>query len=150
MVHAAEVQEQMGKIAEAAESYQQALLLDETKSEPQATATDWFNYAQFLRRQKQPERLVYACLYRAEDIMSTNPGETLDAIVSGAERECSEAWGGIPFGACKPVEAIVGSSFFAEHRVHEPSSRSEVRSCASIKITSSRANWSRIRLKTVD
>jgi tetratricopeptide (TPR) repeat protein len=81
MVHAAEVQEQMGKIAEAAESYQQALLLDETKSEPQATATDWFNYAQFLRRQKQPERLVYACLYRAEDIMSTNPGETLDAIV---------------------------------------------------------------------
>ncbi len=89
MVHGAEVQEHMGEIAEAASSYQQALLLDETQGEPQAAATDWFNYAQFLRRQKQPERLVYACLYRAEDIMNTTPGDTLTAIV--AARKESEA-----------------------------------------------------------
>jgi tetratricopeptide (TPR) repeat protein len=82
MVHGAEVQEHLGEIGEAASSYQQALLLDETQGEPQATATDWFNYAQFLRRQKQPERFVYACLYRAEDIMNTTPGETLSAIVT--------------------------------------------------------------------
>jgi tetratricopeptide (TPR) repeat protein len=82
MVHGAEVQEQMGEIAEAASSYQQALMLDETKGEPQATAMDWFNYAQFLHRHKQPERLVFACLYRAEDIMNTTPGDTLSAIVA--------------------------------------------------------------------
>src|SRR5450432_4779421 len=80
MVHAAEVQEHMGDAAAAAESYQQALLLDETKGEPQATASDWFNYAQFLRRQKQHERLVFGCLVRAEDIMNTTPGEALNAI----------------------------------------------------------------------
>jgi tetratricopeptide (TPR) repeat protein len=82
MVHAAEVQEHMGDAAAAAESYQQALLLDETKGEPQATASDWFNYAQFLRRQKQPERLIFACLYRAEDMMNTTPGDALGAIVA--------------------------------------------------------------------
>ncbi len=86
MVHGAEAQEHLGEFAEAASSYQQALLLDETQGEAQATATDWFNYAQFLRRQKQPERLVYACLYRAEDVMNTTPGGTLSAIVA-ARRE---------------------------------------------------------------
>jgi tetratricopeptide (TPR) repeat protein len=89
MAHAADVQEHLGEIADAAASYQQALMLDETKGEPQATATDWFNYAQFLHRQKQPERLVFACLYRAEDVMSPTPGETLSAIV--AVRKQSEA-----------------------------------------------------------
>lgn len=89
MVHGAEVQEHMGQFAESASSYQQALLLDETKSEPQATATDWFNYAQFLRRQTKPERLVFACLYRAESLMNTTPGDTLSTIV--AARKESEA-----------------------------------------------------------
>jgi tetratricopeptide (TPR) repeat protein len=82
LVHAAEVQEHMGEFAEAASSYQQALLLDEMKGELQATATDWFNYAQFLRRHTQPERLIFACLYRAEDRMTTTPGDTLTAIVT--------------------------------------------------------------------
>ncbi|HEV2991952.1 MAG TPA: tetratricopeptide repeat protein [Candidatus Angelobacter sp.] len=82
MVHAADAQEQMGSFSDAAASYQQALLLDETENEARAAASDWFNYAQFLRRQKQPERLVYACLHRAEDIMNTTPGQALDAIVA--------------------------------------------------------------------
>ncbi len=85
MIHAADVQERMGSTAEAADSYQQALLLDETQNEPHATASDWFNFAQFLRRQNQPERLVFACLYRAEDLMSTNPGGELSTIVKARE-----------------------------------------------------------------
>ena len=48
MVHAAAVQEQLGEIANAAASYQQAIVLDETENEPQSTASDWLNYAQFL------------------------------------------------------------------------------------------------------
>ena len=82
IVHTAAVEEQLGEAAKAAASYQQALLLDETANEPQATASDWFDYAQFLHRQKQPERLIYACLYRAEDIMNTTPGEALNAIIA--------------------------------------------------------------------
>jgi tetratricopeptide (TPR) repeat protein len=82
MIHAAEVQEDIGEIANAAASYQQAIVLDESENEPQSTASDWLNYAQFLQRQNQPERLIYACLYRAEDIMSTTPGAALDAIVT--------------------------------------------------------------------
>jgi tetratricopeptide (TPR) repeat protein len=89
IVHGAEVQEHMGAVWEAAASYQQALLLDETAGQPQATASDWFNYAEFLHRHKQPERLVFACLYRAEDIMSTSAGDALDAIV--VARKESEA-----------------------------------------------------------
>ncbi len=89
MVHAAEVQERVGETAEAAESYQQALLLDETQNEARATASDWFNFAQFLRRQQQPERLVFACLYRAEDLLRTTPGEELSTIVKAREESAA-------------------------------------------------------------
>jgi tetratricopeptide (TPR) repeat protein len=92
MVHAAEVQEQMGEIADAAASYQQALLIDETEDEPRTIASDWFNFAQFLRRQKQSERLIFACLYRASDIMNTTPGEVLSAIVA-AQKESAARLG---------------------------------------------------------
>lgn len=93
MVHAAPVQEQLGEIANAAASYQQAIVLDETENEPQSTASDWLNYAQFLERHKQPERLIYACLYRAQDILNTTPGPALDAIV--AARKSSAARSGL-------------------------------------------------------
>jgi tetratricopeptide (TPR) repeat protein len=89
MVHASEVQERTGEFAEAADSYQQALLLDETQNDSLSTASDWFNYAQFLRRHQQPERLVFACLYRAEDLMKPNPGKELSAIVNAREESAA-------------------------------------------------------------
>jgi tetratricopeptide (TPR) repeat protein len=89
MVHAAEVQEQMGENAEAAASYHQAIFLDEAQNESHAIASDWFNYAQFLNRQRQPERLVFACLYRAEDIMNTTPGDALSAIVAARKESAA-------------------------------------------------------------
>ncbi len=82
LAHAAETQERAGVIGDAAQYFQQALLVDETQGEPRATATDWYNYGQFLRRQKKPERLVFACFYRAQDLMSTTPGEELTAIAA--------------------------------------------------------------------
>ena len=86
MVHAAGVEEQMEMPGDAAASYQQAVVLDEAENEPRATASDWFSYAQFLRRQKQPERLVCACLYRAEDLLNTTPGEALATIVAARKQ----------------------------------------------------------------
>lgn len=88
LVHAADAEEHAGAFGEAAQYFQQALLIDETQGDAQATATDWYNYGQFLRRQKQPERLVFACLYRGQDLMSTNPGKELSTIA--AARAASE------------------------------------------------------------
>jgi tetratricopeptide (TPR) repeat protein len=89
LAHAATAQEQSGAFADAAQSFQQALMLDETQGEEHAAATDWYNFGKFLRRQKQPEKLVFACFYRAEDLMSTTPGGALSAIISA--RQESEA-----------------------------------------------------------
>ena len=89
LAHAADVEEHAGAIGEAAQHFQQALMIDETQGEPAATATDWFDYGQFLRRQNQPERLVFACFYRAEDLLSNTPGETLSTIK--VARAASEA-----------------------------------------------------------
>ncbi len=93
MLGAAAVQEHNGEFAGAAQSFQDAVTLDETQGEARAAAVDWFNYGQFLRRQKQPERLVLACFYRAEDLMSTTPGAELSAIVT-ARKESAARLGG--------------------------------------------------------
>jgi tetratricopeptide (TPR) repeat protein len=81
-VHRAELQEKQGDIPSAALSYQNALLLDASLADSRGAASDWLNYGQFLHRQKQPERLVYACMLRAEDLMSLTPGDELSVIVN--------------------------------------------------------------------
>lgn len=82
LVHAADSQERSGDIGTAAQSFQQALIVDETQGDPKAAATDWYNYGQFLRRHNQPERLAFACFYRAQDLMSTTPGDELTTIAT--------------------------------------------------------------------
>lgn len=81
LAHAAEALEQSGSIGEAAQAWQQAILLDETQGQISATASDWFNYGQFLARHGQSEQLIFACFLRAEDLQNTTPGETLSTIV---------------------------------------------------------------------
>jgi tetratricopeptide (TPR) repeat protein len=88
LAHAADTQDHSGAAANAAQLFQQALAIDETEGDPHAAAIDWYNYAQFLRRHNQPERLVFACLYRAQDLMSTTPGQELTTIAAAvAESE---------------------------------------------------------------
>ncbi len=82
LAHAADTQERAGANGDAAQFFQQALIVDETQGDPKAAATDWYNYGQFLQRQKLSERLVFACFYRAQDLMSTTPGEELKAIAA--------------------------------------------------------------------
>jgi Tfp pilus assembly protein PilF len=99
LMHFAEVQESLGKPAEAAHSFQQALKLDEQAGDAQAAAIDWLNYGQFLQRQKQPETLVFACFLKAEDLLRGSPGKELSAIVK--ERETTEAHLGKEAGAVR-------------------------------------------------
>ena len=89
LVHLADLQEKQADIAGAAQSHQRALQLDAALSDPRSTASDWFNYAQFLRKQQQPERYAFACLLHAENILQSTPGDELTAI-SQARKE-SEA-----------------------------------------------------------
>jgi tetratricopeptide (TPR) repeat protein len=79
-VHLADLQEKQGNAAAAAQSYQRALTLDASLSDPRSAASDWVNYGQFLQRQGKPERLVYACFLRAEDLLRTAPGTELSAV----------------------------------------------------------------------
>lgn len=99
LVHAADTQERVGDAGAAAQLFQQALIVDETQGDPKAAATDWYNYGQFLRRQNQPERLVFACFFRAQDLMSTTPGEeltTIAAAVTASEARLGPAARALP------------------------------------------------------
>ena len=80
LAHRAGLQEKQGNAAAAAQSYQRALALDDPFADARGAASDWVNYGQFLRRRHQPERFVFACMIRAEDLLSTTPGDELLAV----------------------------------------------------------------------
>jgi tetratricopeptide (TPR) repeat protein len=88
LVHLADLQEKRESAAAAAAAYQRALAMDASLSDPVSARSDWFNYGQFLRRQHQPERLVFACLLRAEELVSAASGAELATIAQArAESE---------------------------------------------------------------
>jgi tetratricopeptide (TPR) repeat protein len=89
LVHLADLQEKQNDVRGAAQSYQRALQLDAGLADPRSTASDWFNYGQFLRKQKQPERFVFACLLHAENSLQNTPGDELTVVSQG--RKESEA-----------------------------------------------------------
>jgi tetratricopeptide (TPR) repeat protein len=91
LVHLADLQEKQNDVQGEAQSYQRALQLDASLSDPRSTASDWFNYAQFLRRQQQPERYVFACLLHAESLLQNVPGATEVLSVVSEGRKESEA-----------------------------------------------------------
>jgi tetratricopeptide (TPR) repeat protein len=109
LVHLADLQEKEGDIRGAAQSYQRALQLDATLSDPRSTASDWFNYAQFLRKQHQPEGYVFAGLLHAENVLQNTPGDEL-TVVSQARKE-SEARLGVESGVVRrKLDEIVAES----------------------------------------
>ena len=88
LVHLADLREKRGDTAAAVAAYQRALAIDASLSDAASVASDWFNYAQFLRRQRQPERLVLACLLYAEGLVNTTAGAELSAVAQArAESE---------------------------------------------------------------
>src|SRR6267378_4033725 len=88
LVHLADLHEKRESIVAAAAAYQRALAIDASLSDPVSAGGDWFNYGQFLRRQRQPERLVFASLLRAEAMMNSSPGAELATIAQArAESE---------------------------------------------------------------
>jgi tetratricopeptide (TPR) repeat protein len=86
LVHLADLQEKQSDIGGAAQSYQRALKLDAVVSDPRGAASDWFNYAQFLRKQRQPERFVYAGLLHAENTVENTRGDER-TVIENARKE---------------------------------------------------------------
>jgi tetratricopeptide (TPR) repeat protein len=78
--HQAELQEKQGDAEGAAESYQLALRTDANVKDAHSVASDWFNYAQFLKREKQPDRYVLACLLKAEKALQGASGEDVSTV----------------------------------------------------------------------
>jgi tetratricopeptide (TPR) repeat protein len=80
LVHLADLQDKRGNASAAAEAYQRGLSIDASLSDAVSAGSDWFNYGQFLRRQRQPERLVFGCFLRAEELVSKTTGAALTTI----------------------------------------------------------------------
>jgi tetratricopeptide (TPR) repeat protein len=88
LVHQADVQERMGDAEVAARSYQQALSADAGTADRRSAGIDWLNYGQFLLRHGAAERLVFACLLQAEELMQAPGGEELAPVTKArAESE---------------------------------------------------------------
>jgi Tfp pilus assembly protein PilF len=109
LVHLADVQEKQSDTKGAQQSYQRALKLDAGLSDGRSAASDWFNYAQFLRRQQQPERYVFAGLLHAESILQKTPGDELTAITQ-ARKESEARLGKEAAGVRRRLEEIVTKS----------------------------------------
>ena len=109
LVHLADLEEKESDIRGAAQSYRRALELDRALSDPRSAASDWFNYAQFLHKQQQPERYVFACLLHAENTLENAPGDELTVIIQA--RKESEARLGQEAGAVRrKLDQIVEES----------------------------------------
>jgi tetratricopeptide (TPR) repeat protein len=80
LAHLADLQEKKGDAKAAAESYQRGLSLDAKGGDQHSEAIDWFNYGQFLRRHGLPDELAYACLLRAENLLSASGGPELETV----------------------------------------------------------------------
>jgi tetratricopeptide (TPR) repeat protein len=90
LVHLADLQEKQNDVQGEAQSYQHALQLDASLSDPRSAASDWFNYAQFLRKQRRPERYVFACLLHAENLLLNTPKASEELTTVSESRKESE------------------------------------------------------------
>jgi len=92
LAHRADLQDKMDNAATAAQSYQRGLALDAKTGDSHGEAFDWFNYGQFLRRHNQPDEIVYACFFHAENLLMSDKGSDLETV-RAARREVANKMG---------------------------------------------------------
>jgi len=80
LVHLASAQEKGGDVKAAADSYQKALAADAKSNDPTSSASDWFDYGQFLERHGKPDDLAYACILQSQDLLKRTGNPALDAV----------------------------------------------------------------------
>ena len=81
LMHHAILEEDQGRLAQAAQLFQLALAVDAVYNDPPSVAADWVEYGQFLLRHNQSPRFAFACILHAEELLQAKPGRERDAVV---------------------------------------------------------------------
>jgi tetratricopeptide (TPR) repeat protein len=111
--------EGMGRNHEAIKCYQRGLILDAQSGDPEQRGMDWFNYSQFLRRHKQSNQLVLACLLKAEELLAPVKGVGLDTIVA-TRQEIVQRLGQESAIVRRDLEALVKKALSEELQNYNP------------------------------
>jgi Tfp pilus assembly protein PilF len=115
LAHLADLQERLSDISGAAQSYQRALQLDAGLSDPHSAVSDWFNYAQFLRKQGEPERYVLACLLKAQAALKAKDASPDEAsTVKQALEESEQRMGKAAASIRQELDAIAAEALKLE------------------------------------
>lgn len=92
-VNEAELQAASGKLDEAMQLYQRALQIDNSIGDKGAGAVDWFAYGRFLDQAGFSEKLVYACMVKAELIAQSLPKSPLPSSVTATRQQVEKRLG---------------------------------------------------------
>lgn len=93
-VNEASLLAKLGRRDDALQLYQKALQLDSTNSDIEAAAVDWFAYSRFLDESGFSDRLVYACLLKAESEAKLASKSPLPDSVSNIRQKLEKRLGG--------------------------------------------------------
>jgi tetratricopeptide (TPR) repeat protein len=92
-VNEAALQSKTGKLDEALRLYQQALRLDDSTADTNASAEDWYTYGRFLDDAGFPARLAFACMVKSELLMQSPHNPTLPASGAAARQKLEKRLG---------------------------------------------------------
>ena len=76
-----------GKGTEAQSFYKRSIQLDRETGESRQEGFGWFKYGQFLKRSGQSDRLVLACLIKAEQLLKPTQSKEIDLIAEARRLE---------------------------------------------------------------
>jgi tetratricopeptide (TPR) repeat protein len=93
-VNEARLLAKMGRLDDALQLYQRALQLDSQNSDTEAAAVDWFAYSRFLDESGFSDRLVYACLLKAESEAKLASKSPLPESVTNLRERLEKRLGG--------------------------------------------------------
>ncbi len=114
-VNEAALQAKTGKLDEALQLYQHALMLDSSAGDTGAGAEDWFAYGTLLEDSGFPPRLAYACMVKSENLKRA---AALTQSVSGKGTEAATP--DSPSSSRREIEKELGAQASVIRRDPEP------------------------------
>jgi len=96
---------ELGRLADALPLYQRCIQLDRETGDSQQEGLDWFKYGQFLKRSRKEDRLVLACLIKADGMVKSS--EVKDrALISEARSQEETAMGAEAASVTRNLDSI--------------------------------------------
>ena len=78
---------ELGKPSDALPLLQRCIQLDRETGDSKQEGLDWFKYGQFLKRSSEPDRLVLACLIKADGLVKSSKVKERDLISAARSQE---------------------------------------------------------------